>query len=202
MDLEKALQVFHIDTLEQLVELGEIGIKTLYKKMAKDTHPDHNNGQKEEFIKINSAYGILLDEVRHIRAQMGETASIEPEKKNEKMVDFFYSKTAKSQKTLSPQSDLEKVQSTLYRVQQEIVRLTQEFHQESDKIKIELEKKTTEIDLEIVKVNKKAKAELLNEFHYQANKYKKIQEDLRIQFDRAALDFYASALNELRDLVL
>ncbi len=200
MDLEKALQVFHIDTLDQLVDLGEIGVKTLYKKMAKDTHPDHNNGQKEEFIEINSAYGTLLDEVRHIRAQLGQTDTPSVEKKNDQMVDFFYSKTAKSQKTLAPQTDMEKVHSTLYRVQQEITMLTEEFRQEADKIKIEFEKKTQEIEAKVQRANNRLKQDLLVEFQFQAQKHTKIQDDLRAQFDKAALEIYANGLNELQEI--
>jgi DnaJ-class molecular chaperone len=201
MDLEKALSVFHIDTLDQLVDLGESGIKTLYKKMAKDTHPDHNNGQKDDFIQINSAYGILLDEVRDINAQLGKTSTDETEKKNDQMVDFFYSKTAKSQKSISSQTDIQKVQSVLYSIQMEVQRLTAEYQEESEKIKIEFEKKVAVVESDLKRAGRKAQEELMYEFQYQISKHKKIQEDLKIQFDAAALDIYASGLNEMQGVV-
>ncbi len=42
-------------------------IKKAYRKRARETHPDHNKGKEEEFIKVSKAYLVLADDVKRVK---------------------------------------------------------------------------------------------------------------------------------------
>ena len=58
-------------------------IKSAFRKMAKEAHPDKSQGDNQEFVKLRNAYEILSDEVlreeynRYLDLLMGENSFIE-----------------------------------------------------------------------------------------------------------------------------
>ena len=47
-------------------------IKSAYRKLAKEHHPDLNSGNAEHFKNISSAYDVLSDKTKRARFDRGE----------------------------------------------------------------------------------------------------------------------------------
>ena len=62
MDFSKALKIFSLDSLENLTHKD---LKSRFKKLAKETHPDQG-GDHYEFIELKNAYDLLLSKIKNI----------------------------------------------------------------------------------------------------------------------------------------
>ncbi len=57
----KARTLFHI-TKEELKKLNKRGLTKIYRKLAREHHPDRG-GSHEQFVEINNAYQVLLEKI-------------------------------------------------------------------------------------------------------------------------------------------
>lgn len=55
MNIQEALEILHVS-----IDIKENEIKAKYKKLVMKYHPDKNNGDSRQFLKIKEAYDILL----------------------------------------------------------------------------------------------------------------------------------------------
>ncbi|NJK71664.1 MAG: hypothetical protein HC932_05505 [Thermales bacterium] len=53
MDFEKALKIFNLESLEN-ISFDEL--RAMYKKLAKERHPDMKLGSSEDFVELREAY--------------------------------------------------------------------------------------------------------------------------------------------------
>ncbi len=58
----RARTLFHI-TKEELKKLNKRGLTKIYRKLAREHHPDRG-GSHEQFVEINNAYQILLEKIK------------------------------------------------------------------------------------------------------------------------------------------
>jgi preprotein translocase subunit Sec63 len=79
---EKKGEVCHYTTLGISMSATEKDVKTAYRKLALQFHPDRNKdpGAEDKFKSINAAYGVLVDKVKcacdkEIFAELSEASS-------------------------------------------------------------------------------------------------------------------------------
>jgi hypothetical protein len=206
MNLQRALEIFGLDNL---IDLDARSLKILFKKLAKERHPDQG-GNHRDFVLLKEAHIILEKEVESSQHYDPSSKDLKAFSK-EDILNKYYQDT----RQLQVQIEVLKVNfddqaETLDQVTLGAQQVLEKFAEEKEKLKKEL-------DISIEKLEKSYNPSLLqkvlfflpklnekefwNAYQIQVSKYTKKNADLDTELYRIMLSVYGEGLNNIARLV-
>jgi curved DNA-binding protein CbpA len=221
MDFEKALKIFNLETLDNL-SFEELRSK--YKQLAKDKHPDKKQGSSKDFVELREAYVFLsefgifareqgviqgnaktskLDKSLAARPRISDLRALT---KDEILSRYFKDTQSLESQIGDYQDSLEDQAGVIVDVKENVQKLLAEFEAEKKFLQEQLEK-------ELIKLEKKYNPSLLrkllffipkmsdkdfrNEYQNKIDYFSKQYSDLNISFFKLMLSSYGDGLNKI-----
>ncbi|MEM1312610.1 MAG: hypothetical protein AAGF07_04060 [Patescibacteria group bacterium] len=206
MSLKQALEVFGLDSVSHL---DVNGLKSLFKKLAKERHPDQG-GSHRDFILLKEAHIILEKEVKSKPASNSPNNDLQAFTK-EDILERYYKDTRQLQVQIKElKVHFENQAETLDQVTNGTQQLLEKFSKEKEKLKSELDESIIKLEKNynpsllqkvlffLPKLNEK---EFWNAYQVEVAQYKKRTADLDNELHRIILSVYGEGLNNIARLV-
>jgi len=202
MNRQKALDIFELTNLDGL---SLDSLKTLYKKLAKNKHPDQG-GSDNEFIVLKEAYGFLQDE---IKAQKLST-DLKEFGKEEILDNYNQDKKSLENKITLFQKTFDNQIVILNNVKSETQEILEKFENQKKGLQKELEEKINRLEKNYSKgflqkllffLPRMSQDEFWVKYKYQVEIYSQKYTELDIQFFKKMLEIYGDGLNEIAEKV-
>jgi curved DNA-binding protein CbpA len=209
MDLQNALKVFSLETLEGLTPDK---LKAKYRRLAKQTHPDSEGGNSQEFVKLRQAFLFLSKHLEKNPAKdLKEDGVTDLETLSK---DEIVSKYVKETQVLQSQlalyaSAFQEQDQIMQQVKEKVENILAHF----DRQKVELHE---ELEKEISKLEKNYSSNLLKKifffwpqmsehefwkhYHSRIDNYSRKHNQLDLEFFRSMVEAYGSGLNRIATL--
>jgi DnaJ-class molecular chaperone len=145
MTTEKALLLFDFPTLKE-VSLSEL--KSKYRRMARDKHPDNTGGSSADFIELREAYVVLLEyadknETRKGSSSLTSLTKEEILKKYERDTEELQTQLGAFQQNFLTQVHV------LAEVKDRADQTISKFERKKQKLKVELEEQISLLERDI-----------------------------------------------------
>lgn len=211
MDYEKALEVFGLDGLDNTTFND---FRKLYKKLAKQRHPDTKKGTDKEFVELREAY-VLLSEYGDF-AENESTNAIKISKANknalktltkDEVIKKYYKDTRKLENQIEVYKEyFENQDSIISRIKNRVTKITEEFDKEKTILKKDLKKEIKRLDKKyrsgtlqriLFFLPSRSEKEYWEQYNHQLDEYSAKYAELNISFFKLILTCYGNGLNKI-----
>ena len=205
MNLQRALEIFNLDSLEGL---DHKALKSMFKRLAKERHPDQG-GSNKDFVHLKEAHLILEKEIKNENVET--TGNDLKTLSKEEMLDKYYQDTRTLQVKIEDlQSNINTQAETIDHIKQGAVEVMMEFEDQKKKLKEELDQAVNSLQKEYKSGffkrlfffrPKMSEQEFWNAYNHQVHKYVKKNSDLNIELYKVMVSIYGDGLNNIARLV-
>jgi hypothetical protein len=204
MNLQRALEIFN---LENLNGLDERELKSIFKRLAKERHPDQG-GSNSDFVQLKEAHIILEQELED--GEIQTTGNDLKTLSKEEILNKYYQDTHTLQSKIENlQLNLDNHAEALEHVKQGAVEVMTEFEVQKTKLKqeldISLEALQKEYNSSFLKrlfffKQKMSEQDFWNEYHQHVHKYVRKTSDLNVELYKVMVNIYGEGLNNISRL--
>jgi curved DNA-binding protein CbpA len=202
MDTSKALSIFNFASTKE-VSLDEL--KSKYKKLAKDRHPDKAGGSSADFIELREAYVVLLEfaDKNQTKSSVSLTSLSKEEilKKYQKDTEALQTQLTQFQENFLVQVH------ALSEVKSKAEQTIGKFERKKAKLKKELEEQIASLEQNISPsiwrrfflffLPPISEDRFWSEYHEQVRYFTRKDLEIDVQFYQEMLGIYGETLNEL-----
>lgn len=199
MNLKRALEVFELESLDNL---SIKGLKDLFKKLAKEKHPDQG-GNDKDFVSLKEAHNFLENEL----AKILSTGTDLKELSKEEILDKYYHDTRELQVKLDDfEINLNNQASELNGIKSEVKKVLDNFETRKEELKKEFEEKISILQ-KSYKGNvfnrmffflpRMSEAQFWERYNMEVQEYSKIYSALDVKFYKTMLSVYGEGLNNI-----
>lgn len=210
MNLHKALKIF---ALKEVDSLNLEQLKSFYKKLAKEKHPDRS-GSDSQFVELREAYLFLYGRIKEDEVEkFSKVASTSlRELSKDEILDKYYHDTKDLQiKIEEYEESFDGQAETLEQVRSQVEDIIGKFEEKKAKLRSELE-------IEIAKLEqtynsnflrklffflpKMSEDEFWQKYHLKVQKYSRKDSDTDVSFFKEMLSVYGDGLNEISKIIM
>ncbi len=211
MDLQDALNYFGLSTTTE-VTMAEL--KTIYRRLAKEKHPDQG-GSNTEFVNLRKAFVLLKNELEKAVPKNDKITVVNQELaelEKDELIAKYYKDTEKlnNQLELYQKSAVDQ-QIVLSNLKDRVQSLVQSFNLEKDNLQASVKQEIRDLEK---KLNREtfwlkifffwptiSKTEFWAEYNNKIQYYTSLNNDLDANFFKEMLSTYGEGLNGLKDKI-
>jgi hypothetical protein len=213
MDYEQALEVFELEDLETTTFNN---FRKLYKKLAKQRHPDTKDGSDKEFVELREAYVLL--------SEYGDFADFEEENPNaiklskttkntlksltkDEIIKKYYKDTQNLENEIDVYKGfVENQEHIITRIKHRVSKITKDFDHEKDLLKKDLKLELKRLDIKYRSNNwrkvlfflpSNSEKEYWENYNKQLDEYSAKYSELNTSFFKLILTCYGNGLNKI-----
>lgn len=207
MTLQKALEIFNINSLE---EISKEEIKKIYRKQAGLKHPDKEGGSSQEFVELRQAYLYILS--HYPNKAIKKTGKDLKELSKDEILDKYFHDTRELQVKVDSYENVTNTQiAVLDNVKTEAEDILSRFEQRKSELRKELDKNIAELEkkynpgffarLISLFQNKMSEEEFWEKYHFEVQKYSRKDAELDVEFFKEMLTTYGGGLNKIANSI-
>jgi DnaJ domain len=206
MDLESALKIFNLNSLE---DQDQDSLKKLYYKLAKEKHPDKKEGSEKEFVKLREGYLLLSTELDKTSLVSTNNNRSLAKLSKEEILDRYYHDTKDLQLKLEEfKMKLREQTTALNRTKKEAEEAIVKFEINKQDLKINLDKEIQDLEQKfntnfiqklLFFLPRMSQEEFWIEYHKKVKKYSKKDMQVDMEFFQKMLNVYGAGLNEISE---
>jgi curved DNA-binding protein CbpA len=207
MNLQKALEIFDIDSLD---EMSKDEIKKIYRKQAGQKHPDKEGGSSQEFVELRQAYLYILSHFPN--KTIKKTGKDLKELSKDEILDKYFQDTKDLQLKLDSYESVTKNQITvLDDVKTEAEDILGRFEKRKAELRKELDANIALLEkkfnpgffakLMALFQNKMSEEEFWEKYHFEVQKYSRKDAELDVEFFKEMLTTYGGGLNKIANSI-
>ncbi len=213
MDYEKALEVFELESLNSLTFND---FRVLYKKLAKQKHPDTKSGSEKEFVKLREAYVLLSEYGEFSDEQKKHKNALKISKKSknhlksltkDEIINKYFKDTRKLENEVGVfKGYVENQETVISKIKRKVKKITSDFDKEKDILKSDLKKEIKKIERQhkpsifhriLFFLPQKNEEEYWDEYNKHLEEYSTKYAELSISFFKLMLTCYGDGLNTI-----
>lgn len=208
MDLQDALIFFGLKAIEE-VSLAEL--KTIYRKLAKEKHPDQG-GSNSEFVNLRKAFILIKNELEKHNPKTSKTTIITQELvelNKDELIAKYYKDTETLQNQLSVyEKSIADQQIILISLKEKVKNLVDNFNFHKQELQSSVQREVLGLEK---KLNREtfwrrvfffwpapSTSEFWNEYNTKIQSYTSLNSDLDSKFFKDMLGTYGEGLNGLQ----
>jgi uncharacterized protein YukE len=204
MNLVRALQIIGIGSFE---ELTTYELKARYRKLAKEKHPDRQNGSHKEFVALREAYVFLSKE---LEKNQPVNSDLQTMTKDEILSKYFAETRELNLRVESLEDSVQNQIVVLHDLKQSVEEVIQEFEASKQSLQNQLDKEIQDLQSQfepnliqkILFFLPRMKTEHFWQMYNQkVAEYSKKNQKLDYEFNKKLLEIYGEGLNEITDIV-
>jgi hypothetical protein len=205
MNIKRALEIFGFDSLN---DLNSEELKKVYRKLAKERHPDKMGGTNKDFVELRRAYLLLYAEAE----KNDDTQKTLKELSKDEILDKYYQETRDLKVKMDTYEDIIGNQSrTLSIVRESVEQIVERFEYRKQQLKKDLELTISSLERQL-KPNivqklfsflwpKLNEDEFWLRYQQQVKNYTRKDQDLNMEFFKEMLTIYGDGLNDISSLI-
>lgn len=213
MNYEQALRVFNlVDTTDLTFE----EFRALYKKTAKDLHPDRKSGDTKKFVLLKESFD-YLSEFGEFKVLVGNF--IEPKElvntdvnqlslmsRDEIVRRYTHDRTVLEKQLMLFKKAFTEQETTINSIKDVVQQLMHDYENEKEKLQYSLEKRIEELEKEykpsIINrifffLPKMSKEEFWHQYNDSVSQYSRKFEELNLSFFKILVSTYGEGLNTI-----
>ena len=211
MDLQEALIFFGLKAIEE-VSLADL--KVIYRKLAKEKHPDQG-GSNSEFVNLRKAFVLIKNELEKTGPKATKTTIITQELvelNKDELIAKYYKDTEKLQNQLSVyEESIADQQTILISLKDKVRNLVDNFNKQKGDLQVSVQQEVQSLER---KLNREtfwrrvfffwpapSSAEFWNEYNAKIQSYTSLNSDLDGKFFKEMLGTYGEGLNGLQNQI-
>lgn len=219
MDYEKALKIFELESLDKITFND---FRVLYKKFAKQKHPDTKSGTEKEFVKLREAYVLLsehgefADEHSDDEKKKSSKNALKISKKSKKQLnsltkDEIINKYFKDTRKLENEIEVyrgyvDNQETIITKIKKKVKKITSDFDKEKDILKADLKKEIRKLEKErspslleriFFFLPHRQDEEFWEKYNTHLEEYSTKYAELSISFFKLMLTCYGDGLNKI-----
>ncbi len=220
MDFEKALDIFNLETLEG-VSFEQL--RTIYKELAKEKHPDKKRGSSKDFVLLREAYVFLSEYGIFAKEQviMGGPRANKNDKslaakprisdlraltKDEILKRYFKDTQSLENQIEVYEDSLDNQAEVIVDIKDNVQKLLDEFEEEKAYMQRQLEKDLKKLEQKynpgllrklLFFMPRMSDSEFKSKYNSKIDQYSKKYSDLNVSFFRLMLTSYGDGLNRI-----
>jgi curved DNA-binding protein CbpA len=207
MDLETALAIFN---LKQIDDLDLPSLKSKYRMLAKEKHPDSGQGSNQDFVRLREAFLYLKDRVKLKNTPSNSVTDLKALSKEEILAKYYKDTQALELRLESFNETLLEQTEIVDNIRKKVQIIVDEFERKKEILKKQLEKEIFELERKysinffkkmlffLPRMNEK---EFWRMYEKQVEKYAKKHTEMDMQFLREMLNAYGNGLNDISEII-
>lgn len=205
MNIKRALEVFGFESLN---DLNSEELKKVYRKLAKERHPDKLGGTNKDFVELRRAYLLLYSEAE----KNADTQKSLKELSKDEILDKYYQETRDLKVKMDTYEDIIGNQSrALTIVRESVEQIVERFEYRKQQLKKDLEQTISSLEKQlrpnfVQKIfsflwPKLSEDEFWQRYQQQVQSYTRKDQDLNTEFFKEMLTIYGDGLNDISSLI-
>lgn len=213
MDYEQALEVFELEDLDSTTFNS---FRKLYKKLAKQRHPDTKDGSDKEFVELREAYVLLSEygEFPDFTEENPNAIKLSKASKNtlksltkDEIIKKYYKDTQKLENEIDVYKGfVENQEHIISKIKIRVAKITKDFDQEKSLLKNNLKTELKNLDHKyrsnkwrrlIFFLPSNSEKEYWEHYNKQLDQYSTKYSELNISFFKLILTCYGNGLNKI-----